>query len=167
MASQAELLERVSALLGRRDLSQVEFANWIAGTADGGPNGDGRYPLSDSTGFIRMLPSPAKVVELSPLPRTVTPADVPAGGAFQSVDGDVLTVIGAVPIMLPATGGRVVVRDPGRTWAAASPTIIGNGRTINGDPTFLANVAGYEFAFDSQASGVSWAVSFIEIVAGA
>ncbi|OWK27587.1 hypothetical protein [Sphingomonas dokdonensis] len=62
MASQAELLERVSALLGRRDLTQVEFSNWLGGSADGGPNGDGYYPLTDSTGFTRFVQSPAAQV---------------------------------------------------------------------------------------------------------
>ena len=167
MSIEADLVARLSALLGKRDLTQVELANWAGGAADGGPDGNGYYPLSDSTGFTRMLPSPAKVVALSPIPRTVTLADVPAGGVFQAVDGDVLTVLGAVSIRMPATGGRVVVRDPGRTWAAASPTIIGNGRTIHGDTTLLANVAGYELALVSRPADAAWAVSFSEIVAGA
>lgn len=56
-----QLLEAMTALLGRRDLTHQELQAWWAGTATGGPNGDGTYPATDSTGFVRMLPSPEKV----------------------------------------------------------------------------------------------------------
>lgn len=65
MATQAEILERVSALLGRRDLSQVEHSDWMAGPASGGPAGDGLYPLTDGAGFTRFVASPEKVRQLN------------------------------------------------------------------------------------------------------
>lgn len=61
MTDLTQLLDRVSALLGRRDLTQQEVQAWWNGTAEGGPNGDGLYPFTDSTGFVRLLPSPARV----------------------------------------------------------------------------------------------------------
>ncbi|TCP33282.1 hypothetical protein [Sphingomonas sp. BK235] len=65
MALDQDLLDKVSALLGRRDLTQQEFSAWWAGAADGGLAGDGLFPATDSAGFVRSLPSPAKVLELA------------------------------------------------------------------------------------------------------
>ena len=59
-ATLPQLLDQVSALLGRRDLTQTEFSAWFGGAADGGPDGDGLFPLTDSAGYTRMVPSPAK-----------------------------------------------------------------------------------------------------------
>lgn len=60
MGIEAELLDGVSALLGRRDLSQRQFQDWFGGAADGGPSGDGLFPLTDGAGYTRMVPSPAR-----------------------------------------------------------------------------------------------------------
>ena len=65
MSDLAALLDGVTALLGRRDLTQVEFENWKAGSANGGPNGDGNFPMTDSTGFVRLVPSPAKIAKMT------------------------------------------------------------------------------------------------------
>lgn len=63
MVKVSELLAWVSALLGRRDNTQREFQDWFGGAADGGPAGDGLFPLTDSTGYIRMVPSPARQMQ--------------------------------------------------------------------------------------------------------
>jgi hypothetical protein len=57
----SDLLDQVSALLGRRNLTQQEVQAWWNGAANGGPNNDGEFPFTDSAGFVRLLPSPAKV----------------------------------------------------------------------------------------------------------
>jgi hypothetical protein len=57
------LADSVQALVGRRDLTQQQFANWLGGAVNGGPNSDGNYPLTDSTGFTRMVPCPARQVQ--------------------------------------------------------------------------------------------------------
>lgn len=64
IALPAQLLDRTSTLLGRRDLTLSEQQDWMAGSATGGPDGDGRYPLTDSTGFKRKALSPAGVAAL-------------------------------------------------------------------------------------------------------
>ncbi|UYY60097.1 hypothetical protein [Sphingomonas sp. S2-65] len=64
MPLDAQLLQQVTNLLGRRDLTQRESADWWGGAADGGPNGDGLFPLTDSAGYTRMVPSPAKMMAL-------------------------------------------------------------------------------------------------------
>lgn len=84
MTIESDLLDRVSALLGRRDLTQVEFSNWLGGTITGGPNGDGKYPLTDSTGYLRLVSCPAASVaalsgESVALLATAVDADLHAG----------------------------------------------------------------------------------------
>lgn len=40
----------------------VDQANaWVAGTADGGPNNDGMYPLTNRSGATQLLPCPARL----------------------------------------------------------------------------------------------------------
>ncbi len=56
------ILAALQGLLGRRDISLQEFQNWEGGAVNGGPNGDGIYPLSDSTGLVRSVPCPAKII---------------------------------------------------------------------------------------------------------
>jgi len=63
MAIDQEILDQLSALVGRRDLAIQEMQNWWAGAANGGPDGNGLFPAHDSTGFLRMLPSPEKVAD--------------------------------------------------------------------------------------------------------
>jgi hypothetical protein len=62
MATPQELLNSVSALVGRRGLTIEEMGNWVSGGPVGGPNNDGTYPLSDGRGFTRMVPSPAAMI---------------------------------------------------------------------------------------------------------
>lgn len=56
-----QILDQVTALVGRRDLSLQEFNNWKSGSATGGPNSDGRYPMTDGAGTIVLVPCPARI----------------------------------------------------------------------------------------------------------
>jgi hypothetical protein len=84
----SDLLDAVTALLGRRDLALQEYQNWMAGSATGGPNSDGNYPLTDSTGFVRLVACPAAVAAIGGgslsfargAPTTITPSA--AGSTF-------------------------------------------------------------------------------------
>lgn len=79
MAIEADLLERLTVLLGRRDLTQTQMSDWFGGAADGGPYGDGIFPLTDSAGYTRKLPSPARIAEALLQPAGVEiPTDPPA-----------------------------------------------------------------------------------------
>jgi hypothetical protein len=78
----SDLLDAVTALLGRRDLSLQEYQNWMAGSSTGGPGSDGNYPLTDSTGFVRLVACPAAIAALAGgnlsfsrgTPTTITPS---------------------------------------------------------------------------------------------
>lgn len=59
------LIPRVDALVGRRELREAQTVAWWAGSATGGPNGDGRYPLTANDGTVRLVPSPAAIAALA------------------------------------------------------------------------------------------------------
>ena len=62
MAIESDILNQVTALLGRRDASIIEWTNWMAGSPTGGPNQDGRYPLTNASGQTTLVPCPASAV---------------------------------------------------------------------------------------------------------
>lgn len=58
--------------------------DWYGGTANGGPNGDGAYPLMNSEGEVFMVPSPARLqsdmTSFDPRGSVATVAELPATG---------------------------------------------------------------------------------------
>ena len=68
--------------------------DWYGGTAAGGPNGDGLYPLMNSDGEIFYVPSPARVAAdltgFEPMGTLASTSDLPASGS----PGDLWIVAG-------------------------------------------------------------------------
>lgn len=60
--SNAALAAQISAMVEQWRDREVEFATWVNGEADGGPYGDGRYPLTDYLGNVQYVPCPAALV---------------------------------------------------------------------------------------------------------
>lgn len=63
--SRAELTNQMSDLLDKWQARETQFREWMTGTISGGPNGDGFYPLSDSTGYTQLAACPAKLRDIS------------------------------------------------------------------------------------------------------
>lgn len=55
----AQLAVRLANLLHDWQQRESQLREWHGGTLDGGPNGDGRYPLSDGLGNTHLVPCPA------------------------------------------------------------------------------------------------------------
>lgn len=55
----ADLAQQVTSLISRWDTYTRQLRDWLAGTPDGGPYGDGRYPLQNSLGQVFYVPCPA------------------------------------------------------------------------------------------------------------
>jgi hypothetical protein len=91
---------------------------------------------------------------------TITANHTATSFSFLALD----TSAGAFTLTLPAGGGTVTLRDPNGSWEANPPTIAGNGRTIDGAATLLADLAGYEVTFTSV-SGV-WRYSLKYLYGG-
>lgn len=60
-----DLLEKVEEFLKDRQVSLAEFADWASGTATGGPNKDGKYPLTDRYGTVTMAACPARLAVIA------------------------------------------------------------------------------------------------------
>lgn len=60
-----DLLEKVEEFLKDRQVSLAEFADWATGSANGGPNKDGNYPLTDRYGTVTMAACPARLAVIA------------------------------------------------------------------------------------------------------
>ncbi|NWC01585.1 GDSL-type esterase/lipase family protein [Pseudomonas sp. G1002] len=60
-----DLLEKVEEFLKDRQVSLAEFADWASGSANGGPNKDGKYPLTDRYGTVTMAACPARLAVIA------------------------------------------------------------------------------------------------------
>ncbi|ATW57970.1 particle-associated lyase [Pseudomonas phage nickie] len=59
--SPTELARRIDNFLTDRQRSMDEFVTWVNGTYNGGKNSDGKYPLTDRYGVVRLVKSPARM----------------------------------------------------------------------------------------------------------
>lgn len=57
-ATNLYLMRKIDEFLKDRQVSLVEFREWMLGEPDGGPEGDGRYPLTDRFGVTVLVPCP-------------------------------------------------------------------------------------------------------------
>lgn len=81
MSIETQLANDLTALVQRWNLREDEMVDWLTGTATGGPNGDGRYPLTTADGVVYLVACPAL------LQNTV---DGPAGQAQGSANSAAL-----------------------------------------------------------------------------
>lgn len=61
MTTNAQLSAQMNDLIARWNVREDEFRAWLTGTSTGGPNGDGKYPLTDANGNVYNIASPAKL----------------------------------------------------------------------------------------------------------
>ncbi len=59
--SNAQLAQQVSTLVDLWNQREREFRDWLGGTATGGPQGDGRYPLTNGLGVTSLVACPASL----------------------------------------------------------------------------------------------------------
>lgn len=60
-ASNFDLMNKIDTMLEERSSNLTQFTAWAAGSANGGPNGDGKYPLTNRVGVTTLVYSPAKM----------------------------------------------------------------------------------------------------------
>jgi hypothetical protein len=83
-------------------------------------------------------------------PAVVTGDYLAAPGALVRTDSSG----GSFTITLPASAGPVTIRDVAHAWNDHPVTVAGNGRTIEGEATFVLDTANYEFVFTID--GATW-----------
>ena len=140
--------------------------DWYGGAADGGPNGDGLYPLMNSDAEVFLLPSPAKIMAgvsgLDPKGELASTGDLPETGA----QGD-LWVIGGAAWVWSVSAGAFVNMGPFRgpqghagVISGATISMLAPGAaptvTLGGTPSDRT----VTFGFPAAADGVTPDVSF-------
>ena len=61
--SNAELAQSIADMIAIDLSMKEEFVDWLAGTVGGGPNTDGKYPLTDYLGESTLVTCPAQMEE--------------------------------------------------------------------------------------------------------
>lgn len=51
----AQLAAQINALLTKWNAREAEFRDWLGGAANAGPNGDGKFPLTDASGRTQLV----------------------------------------------------------------------------------------------------------------
>lgn len=64
LLTNAQLAQLINDALSKWNAREAEQYAWVSGSATGGPNGDGRYPLSNGSGGSSLIDSPAKLADL-------------------------------------------------------------------------------------------------------
>jgi hypothetical protein len=132
--SDAALAAQVSELVDLWRTREVEMKAWLAGTPTGGPNDDGRYPLTAADGTSYLVACPAKLADLVEGPA----ASAAAAALAASADlASALAALGEAEVAADLAGTRVATvtalrdqtmgyRDQAATHAAAALTSAGN-----------------------------------------
>ena len=68
------LTQQITDLIANINTRDATFRDWISGTADGGPNSDGYYPLADAHGKTFSVPCPAKLADMATGPAAISVA---------------------------------------------------------------------------------------------
>ena len=63
--SNATIASQLTNLLTNWQANSDQFAGWLGGTPTGGPNNDGRYPLTNALGVQILVDCPAKISQLA------------------------------------------------------------------------------------------------------
>jgi len=61
----ADIANSISNLVSRWRVRDSELTDWSSGTADGGPSGNGEFPLTGPYGAVEMVASPSKISYLA------------------------------------------------------------------------------------------------------
>lgn len=59
--TKANLAKFMGVVVAQFQNASYDFRAWAGGTVDGGPNGDGLYPLRDGNGTLHLVPCPARI----------------------------------------------------------------------------------------------------------
>jgi lysophospholipase L1-like esterase len=65
MADMEAIAASLNALLATYGVTRDQIADLLGGAADGGPNGDGNYPVTTAAGATFLVPSPRRLAALS------------------------------------------------------------------------------------------------------
>lgn len=74
MTTNAQLAAQITDLLTRWNAREAQFRDWLGGAVTGGPNGDGKFPLTNAAGDTQNVDSPARLASTVTGPAAVAVA---------------------------------------------------------------------------------------------
>src|SRR3546814_11153966 len=77
----SQLASQITTLLQKWNAREAEFRDWLAGLANGGPNGDGKFPLTDASGRTELVLSPNALADAVSGPAALSPSARPLSAA--------------------------------------------------------------------------------------
>lgn len=101
MAEMDGIAATLSQLLAQYGVTRDQMADLLGGAADGGPNGDGNFPVTIASGATVLVPSPRRIALLS---------------------GDVTQAVAAMQPILAEAKAAAALADTNRKDAAAAAT---------------------------------------------
>jgi hypothetical protein len=117
----AQLASQMSALIERWNTYNDQMKAWLGGVADGGPNGDGKYPLTDFRGITFLVACPA--AQEARVSTTVDSAQVYADAAQGSATAAAAARTGAETardVALSYRDAAVAARNLAQTYSDTS-----------------------------------------------
>lgn len=105
-----ELAALMGAVTERFNQATALYRAWAGGLEDGGPDGDGKYPLSDAAGNTYLIECPARIVAM--LAGGLTTAGVDALPLGDADDIDPTYPEPVFPAIVGPTGSRTLMKIP-------------------------------------------------------
>ena len=117
MTTNAQLASQITSALQRWNGQLDQLAEWLAGDPQGGPNLDGRYPLTDASGETELyLSLPAILSQVSGPAVSAIAAQLAAGNAETAAEA-------AKQVALAAQAAAVVARTESTTLKNQTSTM--------------------------------------------
>ncbi len=125
--SASELAWQMSTLIDRWRTYTDQMKNWLGGTADGGPNHDGKYPLTDALGTTYMVLCPAG--QEAQVETNATSAGAKATDAVNAANAAAASAASAVSardVAMTFAESAQAARDMAQTYMNAAGTSAAN-----------------------------------------
>lgn len=146
----AQLTQQITTLIASWTTREAQFKDWVGGTATGGPNSDGRLPLSDYLGTSYLISCPAALASsvsgpalASGLSATAALASATAAAASATAaDTRATAAAASVTAAQAARDLAVVAKNTAATSAASALTYQNTTQTAAATAVAAAASAG-------------------------
>jgi hypothetical protein len=135
----ADTAYRLMQVMGAWNLDQLQRLDWWAGSATGGPNGDGLYPMTNAAGVATSFPCLAKLLQVT---AKGDPGGLPYVFSAATADADPGPGKLRFDAAAPAEVARLYVDDVGATGGDLSGLFAGMGASTSVQKGLLVIQAG-------------------------
>lgn len=142
-----QLAADMAAILARFNVWVEQLRDWLAGTVTGGPNSDGRYPVTDVIGTTYLVQCPAK--QAARVDEDVDGAAAHAAAADAARIAAVAAQVAAEAaraLTLTYRADAIAARDLAQTYANTAGTHAANAATFDPSNFYTKAQADARFA---------------------